>query len=61
MAGTIVLAGIFLAVIVGLWLTRNAKGPRPGEVRQRARESLARYDAMGERIGRPEDELEPPD
>lgn len=59
MVGDIVMGGVLVAVVVGFWLTRNAKrGPTPGDAETRTIDFVSRYGPTGEPIGRPDDDVE---
>ena len=61
MVGAIVIGAIVLALIVGFWLTRNAKGPTSSEVILRTAEAEARVGPTGEPMGWGEESKPPPD
>ncbi len=61
MVGAIVIGAIVLAVIVGFWLTRKAKGPTTSEVTLKTAEAEARVGPTGEPMDWGEGNKPPPD
>lgn len=61
MVGAIVIGAIVVALIVGLWLTRNAKGPTSSDVILKTAEAEARVGPTGEPMNWGDGTEPPPD
>jgi hypothetical protein len=59
MVGGIVMGAVLVAVVVGFWLTRNAKrGPTPGDAETRTIDFVSRYGPTGEPMRPLDDDAE---